>query len=211
LSTDIESRPSSSRRERAAVVSAGRLGYEYLDDEIVGELTMRVLTPDEIADLLATMHAQSPGERRMKRQAQEYVNVRDSARREDAAQAPQIDAVRRTYETAKAIVELQRNALTTALPALAHQPDLAAETELVIADWCEAPASRAGAASEQIEELKRARDNVLSYAFRCNAMIDKVVAALGTEHPSSDELLEAKQLLSGEPRGSRAARTSDRF
>lgn len=156
---------------------------------------MRSLTRDEIADLLVTIRPQSAQERELKRRAQEYVSVRDRARREDAARAPEVAAVRRTHENAKAIAELQRDALKAALPVLEEHPVLATEIERVVAGWPQQSAFAASNAEDEIEELKEARRRAVSYALGCQALADKVVAALGEEHPASRELLEAKLLL----------------
>lgn len=157
--------------------------------------SVRGLTRDEIADLLVTIRPQSAQERELKRRAQEYVAVRDGARREDAARAPEVAAVRRTYENAKSIAELQRDALMTALPALGDHADLASEIEKVTSGWPEESRLAAHNAEDEIDGLKEARQNALSYALGCHALADKVVSALGEEHPASRELLEAKQLL----------------
>lgn len=156
---------------------------------------MRGLTRDEIADVLVTIRPQSAQDRALKRQAQEYVALRDGARREDAARAPAVADMRRTYENARTFAELQRDALVEALPALGDHSVLAAEIEKVASGLPEEPMLAARNAEDQIDELKEARQNALSYALGCHALADKVISALGEEHPASRELLEAKQLL----------------
>lgn len=130
-----------------------------------------------------------------RRRAQQYVTARDSARREDAALGPEVAAVRRTYETATAFAELQRDALTAALPVLTNHPALVAEIEKLIAGWQDQRSVAATSAADEIEEMKEARGSALSFALGCSAVADKVIAALGDEHPVSRELLEAKHLL----------------
>jgi hypothetical protein len=156
---------------------------------------VRGLSRDEIADVLITIHPQSPNERELKRRAQEYVVQRDRARREDIARAPEVTAVRRTYETAKALAEVRRDALAAARPALENQPGLANEVQKAVVGWEDQQPVVAKSSEDQIEELKTARANALSYAFHCDKLIDEVVAQLGDDHPASRQLREAKELL----------------
>jgi hypothetical protein len=159
-------------------------------------MAMRGLTRDEIADVLVTIRPQSEVERELKRRAEQYVNARDSARREDAALAPQVARTKDTYETAMTFAELCREALASALAALNDQPELVQEIEQLSGEWQDVsrPVSATNAA-DQIEQLKEARQRALTYAFRCNAVGDDVVAALGERHSSSSEVLAAQELL----------------
>lgn len=155
---------------------------------------MRGLTKDEIADLLITIRPRSPEEEKLKRQAEEYVSVRDRARREDAAQAPELANVRQTFETAKAIAELRREVLLAAEPALGDYPDLASEVRLVVARKLHVPIS-GGSADKEIGDLKSAREAAPSYARDLGDLIDRAMRALPADHPVVGELQEASELL----------------
>ena len=157
---------------------------------------MKGLSRDQIADLLAT--GQVPeGWRDLQRRAQDYVKARDTARREDAELASEVDATKATYDTARTVAELRRDALAEALPHLPKDSPLADNVVDTVGAMPDAHTSAAGSAQKQIEELREARREALAYAFRCDPLLHECIRALGDGHPTSGELREALRLFSG--------------